>query len=604
VSDADQLRAAFSAGTLLQPAPDRLNLVDLARALARLAGVDEEPSPGSDEITGHIGTPDHLVFVLADGLGMAQLELLPPDSFLRRQLATELRTVFPSTTAVALTTLAIGQWPAQHAITGWWTYLREIDGPATVVKFEQRAGHRPLGQFGVTPSMLLPSPSLMPRISRDVRCFFPAAIAGSVYSQYVTGGVASSGYPSVARGVDEIVARVRGASRPTYSYLYMPRIDSAAHEYGAADPHVVAELVAFDRQIEWLAVDLGPGSRVVVTADHGHLDAPAVRRRRIHQGGAIAGQLRVPPSYDSRVMCFHLLGGSHDAWLSEMRERFGDGVYLLTVDEVEELELFGPGPLSPLTRERLGDYVSIVRADDVIGYGRSTSGERHLAALAPQRALAGGDADPADRGLTRERDAAPYRGRPIASQESAPASYFACAAFIVASASSRPATLRKMFDSLRRASDSSRFCPSQKLRFAAFSAAPGQPAMCVAHSIASSRARSSGTTRLTAPISSARCAEIGLPSRIISRQRAGPIRWASRVVPPAPGMMPSGTSGCPYVADSAATRRSQAHESSAPPPQACPLFTAIEIIGWPATASKTPGLRVRRASSAGGLGAA
>jgi hypothetical protein len=324
---------------------------------------------------------------------MAQLELLPPDSFLRRQLATELRTVFPSTTAVALTTLATGQWPAQHAITGWWTYLREIDGPATVVKFEQRAGHRPLEQFDVAPATLLPSPSLLPRMSRDARCFFPAAIAGSVYSQYVTGGGVSSGYRSLALGVDAIVARVRAAAEPTYSYLYMPRIDSAAHEYGAADPHVVAELVAFDRQIERLAAGLGPGSRVVVSADHGHLDAPAAKRRRIRQSSAIAGQLRVPPSYDSRVMCFHLLGGNHDAWLSEMRERFGEVVYLLTVDEVEELELFGPGPLSSLTRERLGDYISIVREDDVIGYGGPSGGDdvtsllSHHSGLSPAEML-------------------------------------------------------------------------------------------------------------------------------------------------------------------------------------------------------------------------
>ena len=40
-------------------------------------------------------------------------------------------------------------------------------------------------------------------------------------------------------------------------------------------------------------------------------------------------------------------------------------------------------------------------------------------------------------------------------------------------------------------------------------------------------------------------AVIGRPSRIISRHWVGPIRRARRVVPPAPGMMPSATSGWP-----------------------------------------------------------
>ncbi|MEE8421610.1 MAG: alkaline phosphatase family protein [Dehalococcoidia bacterium] len=388
VADADELRDAFAAGTLLRPAADQLNLVDLARALAMIGGVEAiEPSPGSVEIADLIGAPDHLVVVLADGMGMDLLELLPPRSLLRRQLATEIRTVFPSTTAVALTTLATGEWPAQHGITGWWTYLREIDGPATVVKFERRAGQKPLEDLGVAPETLLPSPSLMPQMSRDSRCFFPSAIADSTYSQYFSGGTAHEGYASLARGVDAVMARVRGASGPTYSYLYTPRVDAAAHEYGATDRHVTAELVALDQQVERLAAGLGPRSRMVVTADHGHLDAPTAKRHLIRSHSAVATGLRVPPAYDSRVMCFHLRDGDHDAWRSAFRERFHDVAYLLSVDEVEELELFGPGPLSPLTRERLGDYVSIVRVADAIGYRTSTSGDEVTSLLSQHSGL-------------------------------------------------------------------------------------------------------------------------------------------------------------------------------------------------------------------------
>ncbi len=74
-----------------------------------------------------IGEPRHLVLLLVDGLGLRMLEQRPADSVLRRLLAMELRTVFPSTTASAITSLATGEWPAQHAVVGWWTHLPVLD---------------------------------------------------------------------------------------------------------------------------------------------------------------------------------------------------------------------------------------------------------------------------------------------------------------------------------------------------------------------------------------------------------------------------------------------------------------------------------------------
>ncbi len=379
MSDAAELLAAFDAGELLRPDPLEPNLVDLARAIASTAGVEDlEQTPGMAAIGAHIGRPQQLVFVVADGLGMKLLELLPPDSFLRQQLAIELRTVFPSTTAVALTTLASGEWPAQHGITGWWTYLREVDGAVTVVRFERRIGQVPLGELDVAPEALLPAPSLIARMQRDSCCFLPAAIAGSVYSRYVAGGGARQGYASLARGVDAVIERVRAATAPTYTYLYAPRVDAAAHEYGAEDGHVMAEVIALDQQIERLAGGLGPRARVVLTADHGHLNAPQSKRHLIDRRSAIAKALRIPPAYDSRVMCFHPKEGDSEALAAAVREQYGEAVYLLSVDEVEALGLLGPGPLSPVTRERLGEYVSIVRRDDAIGYRSATGGNESV----------------------------------------------------------------------------------------------------------------------------------------------------------------------------------------------------------------------------------
>ena len=48
------------------------------------------------------------------------------------------------------------------------------------------------------------------------------------------------------------------------------------------------------------------------------------------------------------------------------RNRFGERFVLLSIDETDELRLFGPGPLSREMRRRLGDYVGIALGPDML----------------------------------------------------------------------------------------------------------------------------------------------------------------------------------------------------------------------------------------------
>ena len=73
----EALIEAFADRKLLRPRHDLPNLVDLARAMAKLCGVDLELSSDAEDMVEAIGTADHLVLTLADGVGMNMVEMLP-----------------------------------------------------------------------------------------------------------------------------------------------------------------------------------------------------------------------------------------------------------------------------------------------------------------------------------------------------------------------------------------------------------------------------------------------------------------------------------------------------------------------------------------------
>ena len=369
MSDADRLEQELRSGRLLRPAPDVLNLVDLANATAAVVGAGSRPlTSGAEEIAGMIEPADHLVLVAADGLGMALVDSLAADGFMRRHVAASLRTTFPSTTATAFTSLATGQWPNWHAALGWYTYIPDIDAVSTIIPFIRSADGVPLSDLGLTIDRALPVPSQASAVDRPLLSLLPTAIAESTFSGYVSGGRPRTGYDAPEEAVASIVSAVLTASGPTYTYLYVPDVDYAGHAVGFSDARTLAAAAALERLLEGLADRLSGRARIVVTADHGGLDADGERIHLLKASDPIVRLLRREPSGDSRAVYFHVREGDEREFKDMFRDRFGDRFFLLTTGEAEEMRLFGPGSLSDEVRRRLGTFVALSAGVDVILY--------------------------------------------------------------------------------------------------------------------------------------------------------------------------------------------------------------------------------------------
>ena len=391
MGDIDSLLEAFEAGTLVRPRYEEPNLVDLGRAIARLLGVSTVPeTQNSLDIERRIGDTDHLIFVLLDGVGMNVLEGMPRDAFLPGHMDRELFTVFPSTTAVALTSLATGHWPTTHAVTGWWTHLDQLGAPAVILRYVTRAENRDLAELGVEPETAFPVPSILSQFKRDAQVMVPVYLADSTYSRYFSGGRRIVGYSSLQEAVTMVAQRVSEAAEPTFTYLYIPHVDSLAHLHGMTRPEVREALMEVDAGMARLHSVLGSRGRIVMTADHGLMDAPVSARHTLRPSRELLPLLRFPPSGDARVMYLHVRDWARERVRKHFQRKFGDRFHLITVDEADALQLFGPEPLSAETRDRMGDLVAISAGADMLEYhaergpGQSVMLNCHHSGLTPE----------------------------------------------------------------------------------------------------------------------------------------------------------------------------------------------------------------------------
>jgi hypothetical protein len=378
MSDLSLLQARFASGELLRPDTAQPSIVDLARALARVVGVDDLPFPETAaRLAEQIGPARHLVFVLADGLGLNLLAEADAGTFLVRHQVGELRSIFPSTTATALTTLATGAWPNQHGVTGQWTHLSEIQGAAALLPFVARIGGRLLTNLGVSAETAFTLPPWFSRVPRDTLAVFPSRLVNSISSTYFSGGRERVAYDTLAQAVDLIAERLR-SDRPTFTYLYTPRIDAETHFLGVRHHGVRAVVNELDRAVEQLALGLRENCRLVVSADHGLLDAPVTARHGYKPSSEFLTALRYGTSGDDRVVYFHLRDGVWDSLFQRLKSQFADRFLLVTTEEAERLQLFGPGPTAPTIRDRFGDAILISSGTDVIEYVRTGQVSRRV----------------------------------------------------------------------------------------------------------------------------------------------------------------------------------------------------------------------------------
>ena len=137
------LDRAFADGILTDPGAGPGSL-DLFRALAALCGVERaDLGPDGRALVEEIGESEHYLFVLVDGLGINQTANFPPGGFFETTFRRELHSVFPSATAVALTSLATCESPATHGVTGWHTYYPEYSRVMTPLLYAERGtGYR------------------------------------------------------------------------------------------------------------------------------------------------------------------------------------------------------------------------------------------------------------------------------------------------------------------------------------------------------------------------------------------------------------------------------------------------------------------------------
>ena len=146
------------------------SLVNLVASIAAARGGRARHAPLADFAIDE--RVRNIVLLIIDGLGDNYLGRCGAGSELARRRRRSLTSVFPSTTASAITTSYTGCTPLEHGLTGWFTYFGEAGCVSAALPFRSRGDMALLSARGVTPEQIYTVPSLFGAIIEVTREFF------------------------------------------------------------------------------------------------------------------------------------------------------------------------------------------------------------------------------------------------------------------------------------------------------------------------------------------------------------------------------------------------------------------------------------------------
>lgn len=309
----------------------------------------------------------NIVLLVIDGLGYNYLTRAGAGGALQQHLKARLTSVFPSTTATAVSSFLTGVGPQQHALTGWHMWLRELGCLAATLRFCPRHGGESLSKAGIAPRSVYTAEPMFDRLAATSHVVSPGNIIDSDYNVAHCGRALRRPYKESPELFSAVAEIVRSGNERQFIHAYTYAIDVTAHSFGSASPQVLEQFrkidAAFARFLDEIA---GSDTLVIAVADHGFTDSPKAACIELTDHPQLAETLMLPLCGERRVVYCYVQPGQDRAFEHYVQTRLDDFTRLYRSTDLIAQGWFGLGPANPRLAERIGHYTLVMKDDYTI----------------------------------------------------------------------------------------------------------------------------------------------------------------------------------------------------------------------------------------------
>jgi hypothetical protein len=307
-----------------------------------------------------------IILIIIDGMAYNYLKK-QKNSFLKKNIKGKMTSVFPSTTAAAMSSFYTSDAPEKHCFTGWFTYLKEIGSVATVLPFVTRTGHNSLENSNIKIEDIFFSESFFSKIKTKSFIIQPKVISNSIYSKHISKKAKILSYETFTGFFSHIKKQAKD-NKKKFVLAYWPFLDSLGHKKGVSSKEYQEHFKEIDEKIRKLSEDKNIKDCVfLVTADHGMVDTK--EKKKIiyaNQHPKLLDCLTVPFTGEPRAAYCYVKPSKVKDFKKYIKENLSQACIVKKSEELMEENFFGLKKPKKQLKDRIGDYVLLFKENYIL----------------------------------------------------------------------------------------------------------------------------------------------------------------------------------------------------------------------------------------------
>jgi hypothetical protein len=320
---------------------------------------------------------ENVILLLCDGLGYREWKRQGAKGFIgalsKRGSVRPITTVFPSTTAAALTTVSTGLTPQEHGLPEWYVYMQELGEVIVTLPFA-RVGDKGRDTLDgvINPRVLFDGQTIFQRLRRaGVSCtsLTNRALANTSYSTVSRRGSNVAPYSTASDltvSLRRLIERSRG---PNLFYAYWSFVDTIEHIYGpnTDESQVEASLISHAFQEGFLSKLNREAARktlILVTADHGQIRVAPEKTLYMNRWGRLTRALQrsptgsmIPPWGSARDAYLQVEEDKLDVTMRYLEKKLEGVASILKTEDAVKQGIFGINRPTRKFRRRIGNLM-------------------------------------------------------------------------------------------------------------------------------------------------------------------------------------------------------------------------------------------------------
>lgn len=341
------------------------SIVNLMSSIGMALGDKPRYGPLKILSSSKLSKSKNIVLLVIDGLGYEYLVKHKKDTVFSKYKINKIISVFPATTATAITTFFTGVTPQQHAITGWYMYLKELRVISVILPFVQKDTELPLDRK-IEPKKIFNQKSFFEKIKASSFIVINKRIANSSYTLTHAKRAKIISYNNgLGECFKQIERIIKSNNCKKYIYAYWHKFDGLCHTYGAKSKQALGHFKKISANLDKFLQSI-KDTTIIITADHGFIDTIKSKVINLADHPKLKETLTFSVSGEGRFVYCYVRPSKRKDFENYIKKHFKNICYLYKSKALVKKNYFGLFKPNKKLLDRIGDYVLIMKDNYII----------------------------------------------------------------------------------------------------------------------------------------------------------------------------------------------------------------------------------------------